>query len=347
MRILITGGAGFIGSCFVRQTCANGHDAVTVLDALTYAGNPENLAGLEISPGYRFVHGSICDADIVATAIAGCDAVVNFAAETHVDRSIRDARAFLDTNVDGVQVLMDAARERGIRFVQVSTDEVYGSIDVGRVTESHALAPSSPYAASKGAADLLVAAYVRTFGLNAVTTRCGNNYGPRQFPEKLIPLFITEAMEDRALPLYGDGLNVRDWIHVEDHCRALRLILERGATGAVYHVSAEIEVANRDLCSLILSELGKPWSLIRHVADRPGHDRRYALDASRLRGELGWEPTIGFEDGIRSTIEWYQQNRAWWARVKSGAYREYFEDMYGKRLAATAPVQETGGKGHG
>jgi dTDP-glucose 4,6-dehydratase len=326
----------------VRRACEEGRHRITVLDALTYAGNPENLAGLEASAGYRFVHGSICDASAVASAMEGCEAVINLAAETHVDRSIRDARAFLDTNVGGVHVLLEAVRERGIRLVHVSTDEVYGSVGEGRVKEDASLSPSSPYAASKAAGDLLVYAYVRTYGVDAVVTRCGNNYGPRQFPEKLIPLLITEAMEDRDLPLYGDGLQVRDWIHVEDHCRALETILERGQRGAVYHVSAGCEVTNRDVCALVLGELGKPWSLVRHVLDRPGHDRRYALDAGRLRSELGWHPQVEFAKGLRQTVEWYRQNRGWWERVKTGSYSRYYAETYGHRLADAARPRATG-----
>jgi dTDP-glucose 4,6-dehydratase len=344
VRLLVTGGAGFIGSCFVRQTLDRGDDRVVVLDALTYAGNMENLAGLESSSRFEFVRGSVCDAVAVERAVEGCDAVVNFAAESHVDRSIDDPAIFIDTNVHGPRVLMEAAAKCGIRFAQVSTDEVYGSLGAeGLFTEDSPLEPSSPYAASKAAADLLVSAYRTTFGLDAVITRCGNNYGPRQFPEKLIPLFITNAMADRELPLYGDGMNVRDWIHVEDHCEAIRLVLERGRSGRVYNISAGGERTNRAICERILSVLGKPASLVRFVADRPGHDRRYALDADRLRSELGWRPRIDFDRGIEETVRWYAENRSWWERIKSGEYLDYYERLYAARLqdAGSATMEGT------
>jgi dTDP-glucose 4,6-dehydratase len=333
VRILVTGGAGFIGSCLVRAIVDRAHDEVVVLDALTYAGNLENLAGLESSGRYRFVHGSIRDEAAVASAIEGCEAVINVAAETHVDRSIDEPGVFLETNVQGPRVLMDAVRARGGRFVQVSTDEVYGdNEDRAPATEDAPLAPSSPYAASKAAADMLVAAYCRTYGLDAVVTRCGNNYGPRQFPEKLIPLFITNALEDRELPLYGDGLNVRDWIHVEDHCAGILGVLERGRAGRVYNISAGCTLTNREVCRRILELLGKPEHLVRRVADRPGHDRRYALDASRIRAELGWEPRIPFVEGLAATVDWYRVEEAWWGRVKSGEYKSFYAKMYGNRL---------------
>jgi dTDP-glucose 4,6-dehydratase len=341
VRILITGGAGFIGSCLVRTLVDRGRDDVVVLDALTYAGNLENLAGLEASGRFDFVHGSIRDEVAVANAIDGCDAVVNVAAETHVDRSIDEPGVFLDTNVQGPRVLMDAARARRVRFVQVSTDEVYGDIgDREPATEDSPLAPSSPYAASKAAADLLVAAYCRTYGLEAVVTRCGNNYGPRQFPEKLIPLFITNALDDRELPLYGDGLNVRDWIHVEDHCAGIIAALERGRAGWVYNISAGCTLTNRDVCRRLLDLLGKPEGLVRRVADRPGHDRRYALDAGRIRTELGWQPRIPFAEGLAATVDWYRVEREWWERVKTGEYRTFYARLYGDRLKtglASAP----------
>jgi dTDP-glucose 4,6-dehydratase len=334
VKLLVTGGAGFIGSCFVRQAVLEHGDDVVVLDALTYAGNLENLADLEGHESFRFVRGSITDFNAVERAIDGRTAVVNFAAETHVDRSIYDAAVFLDTNVGGARVLMDAALGAKARFVQVSTDEIYGSLGAsGRFQETSPLDPSSPYAASKAAADLLVLAYRKTYGLDAVITRCGNNYGPRQFPEKLIPLFITNALEDRQLPLYGDGLNVRDWIHVEDHCRAIRLVLERATAGAVYNISAESERTNREICRIILAELGKPESLVRFVEDRPGHDRRYALDPGRLRADLGWSPQIALADGLSKTIAWYRENRGWWERIKSGEYARFYEQHYGRRFA--------------
>jgi dTDP-glucose 4,6-dehydratase len=335
VRILVTGGAGFIGSCLVRALVDRGRDDVVVLDALTYAGNPENLAGLEASGRYRFVHGSIGDEAVVADAIDGCDAVINVAAETHVDRSIDEPGVFLDTNVQGPRVLMDAVRARGGRFVQVSTDEVYGDLEERPpATEDSPLAPSSPYAASKAAADLLVGSYCRTYGLDAVVTRCGNNYGPRQFPEKLVPLFITNALEDRELPLYGDGLNVRDWIHVEDHCAGILAALERGRAGRIYNISAGCTLANREVCRTLLELLGKPQALVRKVADRPGHDRRYALDAGRIRAELGWKPQVPFAEGLAATVDWYRVEREWWQRVKSGEYRRFYDKLYGDRLKA-------------
>jgi len=343
VKLLVTGGAGFIGSCFSQQAVLEHGDDVVVLDALTYAGNLENLAALKTAESFRFVHGSICDPDAVAAAVEGCEAVVNFAAESHVDRSLHDPDVFLETNVRGPRILMAAALRAGARFVQVSTDEVYGSLGAtGRFTESSPLAPSSPYAASKAAADLLVGAYRASYGLDAVVTRCGNNYGPRQFPEKLIPLFITNAMDDQPLPLYGDGLNVRDWIHVDDHCRAIRLVMERGMNGAVYNVSADTERTNREMCDAILRELGKSWDLVRYVADRPGHDRRYALDSSRLRQELGWKPSVELETGLRTTIDWYRENRGWWERVKSGEYRTFYERQYGTRLATATKRKPEG-----
>lgn len=345
MRILVTGGAGFIGSCLVRALIDRGRDEVVVLDALTYAGNLENLAGLETSGRYRFVHGSIRDDAAVADAIDGCTAVINVAAETHVDRSIDEPGVFIETNVQGPRVLMDAVRSLGGRFVQVSTDEVYGDLeDRPPATEDSPLAPSSPYAASKAAADLLVAAYCRTYGLDAVVTRCGNNYGPRQFPEKLIPLFITNALEDRELPLYGDGLNVRDWIHVEDHCAGILAALERGQTGRVYNISAGCTLANRDICQRLLELLGKPERLVRRVSDRPGHDRRYALDAVRIRAELGWQPRIPFAEGLAATVDWYRVERRWWERVKSGEYREFYDRLYGDRLKADRSFPPKHGK---
>ncbi len=351
MRICVTGGAGFIGSAFVHMlldTAGGGAGAgagdpgaelgegleLVVLDALTYAGNMENLADYRDDGRMSFIHGSICDTAAVARAFEACDAVVNFAAESHVDRSLEDAGAFIATNVEGTRILLDAAVEHGLRFVQVSTDEVYGSLgDDGLFYEDSPLRPSSPYAASKAAADLLVGSYVATHGLDAVITRCGNNYGPRQFPEKLIPLFITNALEDKALPLYGDGLNVRDWIHVDDHCRAIATVLLRGTTGRVYNVSATQEVSNREVCRSLLELLDKPWDLVRFVSDRPGHDRRYALSAERLRSELSWQPRISFAEGLAATVDWYRSNRGWWERVRSGDYRCFYERLYGRRLS--------------
>jgi dTDP-glucose 4,6-dehydratase len=336
MKILVTGGAGFIGSNFVQYVHRELPDATVVtFDLLTYAGNLANLAAVEKSPRHRFVRGDIADPQAVEAVMAdGIDAVVHFAAESHVDRSIEDASEFVRTNVLGTQVLLDAARRHAVnRFVHVSTDEVYGSLGPeGRFTEESPLQPTSPYAASKAAADLLVQASVRTYGFPAVVTRCSNNYGPYQFPEKLIPLFVTNALDDAELPLYGDGLNVRDWIYVDDHCAALHAVLMRGRVGEVYNVGANAELSNRVLTSAILRELGKAESLIRYVADRPGHDRRYAIDATKLRTELGWAPAFSSEERLATTVQWYRENRAWWEAIKNGAYRGYYERMYGKRL---------------
>ncbi|MGH7803624.1 MAG: dTDP-glucose 4,6-dehydratase [Candidatus Binatia bacterium] len=336
MKLVVTGGAGFIGSGFVRAMLARHPDvSIVTLDALTYAGNLANLESVRTDSRHRFVRGDITDANAVDEALAGgVDAIVHFAAESHVDRSIEDASAFLQTNVIGTQVLLDGARRHRVgRFVHVSTDEVYGSLGAeGRFTEESPLDPSSPYAASKAASDLLVFAYVRTHGIDAVVTRCSNNFGPFQFPEKVIPLFVTNAMANEPLPLYGDGMNVRDWIHVEDHCEALDLVLRKGRCGEVYNVSAESERANRDLTREILRRVGKPETLIRKVADRPGHDRRYALDAAKLRKELGWTPRWRFEDALDATIAWYRDNEAWWRGVKSGEYLRFYDQWYGGRL---------------
>lgn len=338
MKVFVTGGAGFIGANFVHYLHRlEPETTILTFDLLTYAGNLANLAPLEGSPRHRFVRGDVTDAVAVDAVLAdGCDAVVHFAAESHVDRSIEDAAAFVRTNVLGTQVLLDAARRRGVRrFLQISTDEVYGSLGAtGRFTEETPLAPTSPYAASKAAADLLVQAYGKTYGLDCVITRCSNNYGPYQFPEKVMPLFITNALNDLPLPLYGDGLNVRDWIFVEDHCAGLHAVLRRGRAGEVYNIGAGMELSNRDLTTAILREVGKPESLVRFVADRPAHDRRYAIDATKLRTELGWAPRHTFADGLAATVRWYRDQRAWWEAVKSGEYRGYYERMYGHRLAS-------------
>jgi dTDP-glucose 4,6-dehydratase len=333
--ILVTGGAGFIGSNYVRRHLAT-HPADRLLnvDLLTYAGNLENLRDVEGDARYRFVRADIADPAALEAALPeSVDAIVHFAAESHVDRSIEDAAAFLRTNVAGTQVLLDLARRRRVqRFVHVSTDEVYGSLgDEGAFSEETPLAPNSPYAASKAASDMLVRAAHHTHGLPVITTRCSNNYGPYQFPEKLIPLMISNALEDRALPVYGDGLNVRDWIHVEDHCAAVDLALEKGRPGAVYNVGARSEKRNIDVVKTILRALGKPESMIQYVTDRKGHDRRYAIDSTLAENELGFRPSMSFEDGIARTIEWYRKNDAWWRRIKSGEYRDYYERMYGKR----------------
>jgi dTDP-glucose 4,6-dehydratase len=338
MKLLVTGGAGFIGANFVHYLHrVDPAASLVVFDQLTYAGNLANLAALQSSPRYRFVRGDITDPAAVLGAVEGkgIDAIVHFAAESHVDRSIEDPAAFARTNVVGTQVLLDAARRCGVGcFLHISTDEVYGSLGAeGRFREDSPLAPTSPYAASKAASDLLVQAYGRTYGLKTLITRCSNNYGPYQFPEKVIPLFITNALDDTPLPLYGDGLNVRDWIYVEDHCAALHAVLLRGRSGEIYNVGAETELSNRALTDAILRELDKPESLVRYVADRPAHDRRYAIDASKLRRELGWRPTLPFGERLAATVRWYREHRSWWEDVKSGAYRDYYERMYGARLA--------------
>lgn len=335
MRILVTGGAGFIGSNFVRYMLgAHPGYRIVNLDLLTYAGNLENLAGIESRENYRFVRGDIRNEALLEELFAaGLDAVVNFAAESHVDRSIEDPAHFLKTNVLGTQALLEAARRHGApRFLQVSTDEVYGSLGAeGRFSETSDLAPNSPYSASKAAADLLVRAYGKTYGLPVLVTRCSNNYGPYQFPEKLIPLFITNALEDTPLPVYGDGLYVRDWIYVEDHCIALDRVLHDAEPGQIYNVGADEERTNLEITDIILQALGKAPSLIRHVKDRPGHDRRYAIDSSKIRDRLGWRPQISFVDGMRRTIRWYIDNEPWWRKIKSGEYLRYYERMYGDR----------------
>jgi len=330
--ILVTGGCGFIGSNFVRHILATRDDLdVVVLDKLTYAGNLENLQDVLEDTRLTFVKGDVCDVELVGKLVV--DSVrylVHFAAESHVDRSIRDPRPFLETNVIGTATLLAAAREvEGLRYLQVSTDEVYGSLgDEGVFTEDSAIQPNNPYSASKAGADMLVRAYCRTFGLDAVVTRCDNNYGPYQFPEKVIPVFISNALEDRPLPLYGDGLNVRDWIFVRDHCRAIELALEKGEAGEVYNVGAGYEVTNIELAKTILDALGKPDSLIQFVKDRPGHDRRYAIDPCKARSELGWAPTVDFADGIKATVEWYTSNGEWLQSMKSGDYMEYYRKHY-------------------
>jgi dTDP-glucose 4,6-dehydratase len=318
MKILVTGGCGFIGSVFIRGFLGRYPDARVVnLDKLTYAGNPENLRDIEGDHRYRFIRGDICDPKAVGDAIDGCEAVLNFAAESHVDRSIRDASAFVRTGVIGVQVLLDAARASGVRrFIQVSTDEVYGSIREGAFTEESPLNPSSPYSAAKAAGDLLALAYARTYGLAVIITRSSNNYGPYQYPEKLIPLFITSALEGKPLPLYGDGMNIREWIHVRDNCRAIELVLREGAPGEVYNISSGAGAANRDIALAITSALGIPESAITHVPDRPGHDFRYALDCTKIRA-FGFAPETDMETGLEETVEWYRKNPEWWKRLKS------------------------------
>ena len=327
MKVLVTGGAGFIGSYFVRRLGAAGDDVV-VLDKLTYAGNPANLDGVDA----QLVVGDIADADAVARAGAGCDAVVNFAAETHVDRSILGAREFVQTNVLGTQTLLEWAHETGARLVQVSTDEVYGDLDGGgRSHESDTLHPSSPYSASKAAGDLLVLAHVRTFGVKALVTRGANTYGPRQHPEKLIPLFVSNALDGLSLPVYGDGHQRREWLHAADHCAAVELVLREGAPGEVYNVGGE-EFENIEVTRRIVELTGADPGLITYVDDRAGHDRRYALDDAKVR-ELGWRPEHSFgEAGLTETVVWYCENRAWCDAVKSDEYRTYYEEQYGTRL---------------
>ncbi|NLG41760.1 MAG: dTDP-glucose 4,6-dehydratase [Phycisphaerae bacterium] len=333
-RILVTGAAGFIGSNFVRRLREKRPEwQVVAFDALTYAGNLENLRGLDDSPQFEFVRGDICDSEAVRAVLdTQVGAVVNFAAETHVDRSIHGSADFIRTNVLGTQVLLEQSRLSEVRrYLQVSTDEVYGSLGPeGRFTEDSPLCPNSPYSASKAAADLLVRAYHRTYGLPAVVTRCSNNYGPYQFPEKVIPLFITNLLEERKIPLYGDGLNVRDWIHVQDHCDALLAVLERGEPGEVYNIGAGNEMTNLELTHALLRELRHDARMIHYVKDRLAHDRRYAVDTRKIQQALNWRPQIDFADGLRRTVEWYRENQAWWRAIKSGAYRTYYERQYGQ-----------------
>lgn len=331
MRVVVTGGAGFIGSNFIGHVLSSHPDwDVTNLDKLTYAGNLENLKDVQDDPRYRFVRGNIADCELVNELLsAGCDAIVNFAAESHVDRCIMDASPFIDTNINGTKVLLEACRQHGIeKFIQVSTDEVYGSIEQGSFSEHSPLRANNLYSASKASADLLCLAYWRTYGVPVTITRCSNNFGPYQFPEKLIPLVISNAIEDRPIPVYGDGLNVRDWIFVQDHCRALEMVVERGTPGEVYNIGSGNEKTNLELIHTLLHLLDKPRDLIQFVADRPGHDRRYALDTGRIGRELGWTPVHPFEGAIVATVEWYRQNEAWWRRIKSGEYAAYYERMY-------------------
>ena len=330
----VTGGAGFIGSAFVKLLLDENPDVEVVnYDALTYAGNLDNLAGFD-EARHRFVHGDITNRSSVLDALpVSCDVIINFAAESHVDRSIAEAGQFLHTNVLGTQVLLDVARERRVRrFVHISTDEVMGSLredDSSYFTEESPFAPNSPYAASKAAAEHLVRAAHHTFGVDTVVTRCGNNYGPRQFPEKFLPLVIANALNDEPIPVYGDGKNVRDWIYVEDHCRAILLAIENGKSGAVYNIGARNERRNIDVVKSVLDALGKPHSLIEFVKDRPGHDRRYAIDPTTIETDLGWRPLDTWESGLRKTIEWYQANDRWLERARSGAYRDYYRTQYG------------------
>ena len=338
-RLLVTGGAGFIGSSFIRLALADipGCEIIN-FDALTYAGNADNLAGFDPAR-HHFIYGDISDPKAVLAALdGGADAIVNFAAESHVDRSILSADAFIRTNVLGTQVLLDCARERNVpRFIHISTDEVMGSLaedDGAFFTEDSPFRPNSPYAASKAAGEHLVRAAHHTFKLNTVITRCGNNYGPRQFPEKFIPLMLANALNDEPIPVYGDGLNVRDWIYVDDHCRALLQILQKGRAGVVYNIGARNQQRNVDVARWVLAVLNKPDSLISFVKDRPGHDRRYAIDPSLTESEIGWRPFETWESGLRKTIDWYRDNAAWLERVRNGAYREYYARQYGTEVGA-------------
>ncbi|QMU79346.1 dTDP-glucose 4,6-dehydratase [Streptacidiphilus sp. PB12-B1b] len=324
MRILVTGGAGFIGSEFVRSLLGGADGApgtsITVLDKLTYSGVEANLAPVADHPGYRFVQGDICDADTVDQVMPGHDAVVHFAAESHVDRSIAGAGPFVTTNVLGTQVLLDSARKHGVgRFVHVSTDEVYGSISEGSWTETWPLQPNSPYSASKAASDLLALAYHRTHGMDVVVTRCSNNYGHYQFPEKVIPLFTTNLLDGLKVPLYGTGGNIRDWLHVSDHCRGIELALLKGRAGEVYNIGGGTEITNKELTGLLLAAAGADWDMVVPVEDRKGHDLRYSLDISKISEELGYAPQVSFEDGLAATIAWYRDNRAWWEPLKQKA----------------------------
>lgn len=339
MKLLVTGGAGFIGSNFVRYMVNKYPNYQIVnLDLLTYAGNLENLKDIENASNYRFVRGDIADRDFINGLFQEekFDYVLNFAAESHVDRSITDPGIFVQTNIQGTLALLDAAKTFGVtKYLQVSTDEVYGTLgETGYFTEETPLAANSPYSASKAGADLLVRAYHETFGLPVNITRCSNNYGPFHFPEKLIPLMIINALNDKELPIYGDGLNIRDWLHVEDHCQAIDLVLHNGRNGEVYNVGGNNERTNIEIVKTILKHLGKPESLMKFVKDRPGHDRRYAIDATKLRTELGWSPKYNFDTGIEQTINWYLNNREWWENIISGEYQEYVKSQYGDRLGA-------------
>ena len=350
-HLLVTGGAGFIGSAFAREILARRDGTrITVLDKLTYAGNESNLAGIgmdaEQASRFRFVRGDICDPGVVDTLVADADAVVNFAAESHVDRSILDPEAFLRTGVIGVHVLLEAVRREGLRaaagerafaprYVQVSTDEVYGSVAAGRSREDTGLAPRSPYAAAKAAGEHLVRSYFVTHGTDALITRGANTYGPFQHPEKLIPLFVTNAIDDQPLPLYGDGMQRRDWLYVSDHAEAIEHVLRRGLAGEVYNIPGSLEVPNREIVKRLLEELGKPWSLVRSVEDRPGHDRRYAMDGAKIEA-LGWRNRMGFDEGIASTVRWFRDNEPWWRAAKTGDWDAYYTRQYGARLATSS-----------
>ena len=335
MKLLVTGGAGFMGSNFIRHILGTREDIEVInLDCLTYAGNLKNLSDVVPAPRYTFFKGDVTSREDVEHCLdQGVEAVINFAAETHVDRSILDSSAFVRTNVEGVQVLLEACRQKKVsRLIQVSTDEIYGSLDEeGKFTEESPYAPNSPYAASKAAADLLARSYHKTYGMDIIVTRCCNNYGAFQFPEKLIPLMVLNALDDKPLPVYGDGLNRRDWIHVQDHCRALERVIDSDHPGRTYNIGSDQEEQNLDVIHQILELLDKPRDLIQFVTDRPGHDRRYAIDASLLRRELGWEPSISFEEGLAKTVTWYAENPSWVEDVRSGGYLSYYQQMYEDR----------------
>ena len=346
MKLLVTGGAGFIGSNFVRYVLSlgAGHSVVNY-DKLTYAGNLENLESVADHPNYQFIKGDICDAAAATEAMSGCDAVVHFAAESHVDRSIYEPAPVIQTNVTGTFLLLEAARERKIqKFVQVSTDEVYGDIPVSAwADESYPLQPNSPYSASKASADMLVRSFVRTYGFPAVITRSSNNYGPYQFPEKFLPLIIGNALEDKPLPMYGDGIQERDWLHAEDNCRAIFAVLLSGRPGDVYNIGTGKTQRNIEMARTVLRILDKPESLISYVKDRPGHDRRYALNCSKLNKELGWEPSISLEDGLAKTVDWYCQNADWMRSVRDGNYMTYYERYYVNRDSALESIARSSG----
>jgi dTDP-glucose 4,6-dehydratase len=337
LRILVTGGAGFIGSNFVRRLLEESDDEVLVLDDLTYAGNLANLSGFRGSSRFRFVRGDIADPEVVADTMAGCQAVVNFAAESHVDRSILNPKSFINTNVYGVYVLLEAARAIGIdRFLHVSTDEVYGEVREGSAPEDAPLRPRSPYSAAKTGGEMFVAAYHVTYGLPTLITRGSNTFGPYQYPEKLLPIVITEAIDNRSIPVYGDGRQVRDWLFVEDHCSAIDLVLRRGTPGHVYNIGGGNERFNIDVVHRILDSLERPRSLIEHVTDRPGHDIRYSVDSAKLK-RLGWQPTLNFEEALEATIRWYVDNESWWRPLKASPdYKEYFQHNYGERRMPAA-----------
>lgn len=331
MRLLVTGGAGFIGSNFIRYILHRHRDwQVTNLDKLTYAGNPENLKDVQDDSKYHFVRGDIVDRQLVSDLLQDkVDAVVNFAAESHVDRSILDASPFIETNIKGTEVLLEGIRQYDVeRFIQISTDEVYGSIDKGSFTETSPLTPSSPYSASKAAADLLCCSYFQTYHVPIIITRSTNNFGPYQYPEKLVPLAITNALEHKPIPIYGDGLNVRDWIHVDDHCRALEVVIQKGRPGEIYNIAANEQKTNLELIHSLLDMMGKPRELITFVTDRPGHDRRYALDTTKITQELGWKPVYALDKALATTVDWYLNHESWWRQIKSGDYLQYYQRMY-------------------